>query len=355
MLHALLSFVFLQVVSLSLTSNGFRIGGRNRDAIYYEGETPLPSLFSPTIDAQAPSGSLFSEDVDVEVVCKEIGAAETKTGQKQSSKNAPLASSKPPERLLFLEEPLRERARLLARRIYKFYMAGNENKPHGNVGRLRAIAERIDVACEQQSSDDPEWSAALAAPLLEFAALLQSEQSLSLYELQSSGIIQALLFCLTEAGCEEHLCDRVRLFTAALGQSRSVEHTELAEEALSLLDDSNASSLLEMSPPLPAVLLARKLVQALESREKFPLYAYDNNPPGNVQGFNMLSKRFKVRVERVEPVPEPTISPDARPALRFNATTPSEWSGKLLKIEPLATVAQLRKYLVKKVRFLAFL
>ena len=91
----------------------------------------------------------------------------------------------------------------------------------------------------------------------------------------------------------------MRLFSASLGQSRSLEDAERAEEALALLDDSSASSLLEMSPPSPVVLLARKLMQALECREKFPLYSYDNNPPGNVQGFNRLSKRFKVRVERI--------------------------------------------------------
>ena len=85
----------------------------------------------------------------------------------ESSKNAPTASAKPAERLLFLEEPLRERARLLACRIYKFYMAGTENKPHGHVGRLRAIAERVDVACEQQLNGQQEWSAALAAALAE--------------------------------------------------------------------------------------------------------------------------------------------------------------------------------------------
>ena len=339
------------------------VGGRSRDALYYEGESPLPPLFYPTIDAQG--GSLFSEDV--EVLCKELSAGDGKSGAKQSSKNAPTASAKPVERLLFLEEPLRERARLLARRIYKFYMAGTENKPHGHVGRLRAIAERVDVACEQKSSGQQEWSASLAVALAELAAnaqgeqsqgeLLQGEQSVSLYELQSSGIIQALLYCLTEAVCEEHLFERVRLFTASLGQSRSLEDAERAEEALALLDESSASSLLEMSPPSPAVLLARKLVQALECREKFPLYSYDNNPPGNVQGFNLLSKRFKVRVERIEPLDENEAAtlPDARPTRRYNASVPPEWSGKLLKIEPLATIAQLRRYLVKKVCLQALL
>lgn len=339
--------------------------GRNREPLYYEGESPLPPLLSPTIDAQGgANGSLFSEEV--EVMCKEVTSRDGKSGSgqhKQGSKQASAASSKPPERLLFLEEPLRKRARLLARRIYKYYMAGTENKPHGHVGRLRAIAERVELACEQQSCGDKdpnaEWSAALAASLKEFAELLQGEQSLSLYELQSSGIIQALLLCLTQADSEQHLCDRVRLFTEALGQSRSpLEDTERAEDALSLLEESSASSLLEMSPPSPAVLLVRKLVQALESREKFPLYSYDNNPPGNVQGFNMLSKRFKVRVERVEPVnDEPAAdatSPDARAARRYNAAIPPEWTGKLLKIEPLATVGQLRKFLVKKVFYYLF-
>ena len=203
--------------------------------------------------------------------CKELSAGDGKSGAKQSSKNAPTASAKPVERLLFLEEPMRERARFLACRIYNFYMAGTENKPHGHVRRLRAIAERVDVACEQKSNGQQEWSASLTAALAEFAALLQGEQSLSLYELQSSGIIQALLYCLTEADCEVHLCERVRLFSASLGQSRSLEDAERAEEALALLDDSSSSSLLEMSPPSPAVLLARKLVQALECREKFPL------------------------------------------------------------------------------------
>ena len=40
---------------------------------------------------------------------------------------------------------------------------------------------------------------------------------------------------------------------------------------------------------------------------------------------------------------------DARPTRRYTASVHPEWSGKLLKIEPLATITQLRRYLVKKV------
>ena len=46
---------------------------------------------------------------------------------------------------------------------------------------------------------------------------------------------------------------------------------------------------------------------------------------------------------------EAATSPDAHPTRRYTASVPPEWSGKLLKIEPLATITQLRRYLVKKV------
>jgi E3 ubiquitin-protein ligase HECTD1 len=83
-----------------------------------------------------------------------------------------------------------------------------------------------------------------------------------------------------------------------------------------------------------ASILVQKLVSVLESIEKLPVFMYDS--PGGAFGLQILTKRLRFRLERA-----------ACESQLFDR------SGRTLKMEPLATVAQLNKYLLKMVSSVA--
>ena len=287
---------------------------------------------------------------------------------------------------------LERRCRILVRRVYKTFFQCTEHKAYGLVVELRRIAEHIDAACKGQSialdtrdtldkrvlaggeqpgssaggagnssggagssagvagssaggaTGDGAWEAQLEEALQEFARLMRGERSISVYELQSSGIIRSLLRCLTDADTGDALAARAQLVISTL----SAETECFFDEALNASTSAtfNASCASAGSTLSPAVLLTRKLIHVLENSEKLPLFLYDNMPPNQI-GFQLLVKRFKVRVE---PLEQPPICTSLQSTKQTN-----EWHGKLLKIEPLATVGQLRKFLTKKVFFVHLL
>ena len=82
----------------------------------------------------------------------------------------------------------------------------------------------------------------------------------------------------------------------------------------------------------PAIGLARKLISALESIEKLPLFNYDL--PGSGYGLQILTRRLRFRLERAP-----------------GETTLIDRSGRSLKMEPLTSVSELERYLLKMVSF----
>lgn len=93
----------------------------------------------------------------------------------------------------------------------------------------------------------------------------------------------------------------------------------------------NYSDLLETTnKPNSASILVQKLVSVLESIEKLPIYNYDT--PGTGYGLQILTRRLRFRLEK---------SP--------SESTLLDRTGRNLKMEPLSTVAQLEKYLLKMV------
>jgi E3 ubiquitin-protein ligase HECTD1 len=77
--------------------------------------------------------------------------------------------------------------------------------------------------------------------------------------------------------------------------------------------------------------LVKKLVSVLETIEKLPVYQYDQFNGGH--GLQLLTRRFRFRLER---------DPEECGSL-------IDRTGRTLKMEPLATVKQLERFLVKMV------
>ena len=78
--------------------------------------------------------------------------------------------------------------------------------------------------------------------------------------------------------------------------------------------------------------LVKKLISVLETIEKLPVYQYDQFNGGH--GLQLLTRRFRFRLER---------DPEESAGSLIDRT------GRTLKMEPLATVKQLERFLVKMV------
>ncbi|CAF1239989.1 unnamed protein product [Adineta ricciae] len=136
---------------------------------------------------------------------------------------------------------------------------------------------------------------------------LLDKTSLSLYELSSSGLVGSLL----------------KIFHNLLNQTS--DETNLANERAKLF----CSTFLADDHPHAFHILIRKLISILESIEKLPLFLYDT--PSNY-GLQIFSKRFRLQLHYQN---QQQIFTDR--------------TGKSLKIEPLATVGQLKTFLTSMV------
>lgn len=173
------------------------------------------------------------------------------------------------------------------------------------MAKLNAIIAAIDQSCAMQLKREPDWRDKLRAALTELLQLLSVEHSISSYELHTSGLVRALIRLLrpeSAAGKRGHLFagdslrrERVELFAEVFGSTRP---------------------------------LVRKLISVLESVEKLPVHFYD------VAGYSLqvLTKKLRFKLERAK----------GQAAL-------IDRTGRFMKTEPLATVGQLEKYLLKMV------
>jgi E3 ubiquitin-protein ligase HECTD1 len=138
---------------------------------------------------------------------------------------------------------------------------------------------------------------------------LLEKTSLSIYELSSSGLVSTLL----------------KIFHDSLDQNN---HLTLNDERAKLF----CSIFLSDEQPQAFQILIRKLISILESIEKLPLFLYD--APFNY-GLQTFSKRFRFQIQYKN---EQQLFTDR--------------TGKSLKIEPLATVGQLKTFIASMVSLL---
>ncbi|XP_055645002.1 E3 ubiquitin-protein ligase Ufd4 isoform X2 [Toxorhynchites rutilus septentrionalis] len=221
----------------------------------------------------------------------------------------------------------------IARDIYNRYFRAAQAVPRGAVAKLCIIVRQIECALEEQCAPKPTtlqvriqlqlqdsqkttttWQEKLYGALNDLVQLLNEDGVISAYEMHSSGLVQALVAVLSRNYWE-------------LGLNRS-KANKYQKQRISIFkkcmygDSKNGKN--------TASILVQKLVSVLESIEKLPIHMYDS--PGGSYGLQILTKRLSFRLERA--ACEQTL---------FDRT------GRNLKMEPLATVGQLNKYLLKMV------
>lgn len=209
-----------------------------------------------------------------------------------------------------------------ARDLYNRYFKAAQAVPRGAVAKLSQIVNLIEQAVSEQClyrgiaakrNQTADWQSNLRKAFIDLADLLHDDDGVvSAYEMHSSGLVQALLTVLSKNSWENDIPrnkinkfhkQRVAIFKQCILNNEKVD---------------------------TSCMLVQKLVAVLESTEKLPVYIYDGH--GSGYGLQILTKRLRFRLER-SPC-ESTL---------FDRT------GRSLKMEPLATVGQLAKYLLKMV------
>ncbi|XP_067621577.1 E3 ubiquitin-protein ligase Ufd4 isoform X2 [Eurosta solidaginis] len=209
----------------------------------------------------------------------------------------------------------------LARDIYNKYFKAAQAVPRGAVAKLTSIVKQIEVALEEQRlSPHSNWQEKLRTPLTELAQLLHEDGVVSAYEMHSSGLVQALVAVLSKNYWDNGL-SRSKV-NKMLKQRINIFKQCIFDAKLPIGVDTRNNT--------TASILVQKLVAVLESTEKLPIYMYD--APGASYGLQILTKRLRFRLERAA-----------------CETTLFDRTGRTLKMEPLATVGQLAKYLLKMV------
>uniref|UniRef100_A0A182NEF2 E3 ubiquitin-protein ligase n=1 Tax=Anopheles dirus TaxID=7168 RepID=A0A182NEF2_9DIPT len=221
----------------------------------------------------------------------------------------------------------------LARDLYNRYFKAAQAIPRGAVAKLSKIVHQIEIALEEQQSSSKtalitcstapspipgsgaSWQEKLYNALNELVHLLNEDGVISAYEMYSSGLVQALVAVLSPNYWD-------------LGINRN-KANKYQKQRLSIFKKCMYGGEMKTGKNTAAILV-QKLVAVLESIEKLPVYMYDS--PGGSYGLQILTKKLSFRLERA--ACEQTL---------FDRT------GRNLKMEPLATVGHLNKYLLKMV------
>ncbi|CAH1802965.1 unnamed protein product, partial [Owenia fusiformis] len=212
----------------------------------------------------------------------------------------------------------KQKVKTLAREIYDDHFKVAQATPRGVVAKLCSIVHLLDVACKKQSDgtvldSEGDWKQDMSTAFGDLKQLLGDDHTISAFELHSSGLVQAVYNCLNnnlnqsshDINSRKQTLRRINIFKSAFRES----------------EDGCIS---------PAVALVRKLVAVLESIEKLPVYNYDSPSAG--YGLQILTRRLRLRLERAP-----------------GETGLIDRTGRNMKAEPLTSVSQLEKYLLKMV------
>uniref|UniRef100_A0A0K2TN15 E3 ubiquitin-protein ligase n=1 Tax=Lepeophtheirus salmonis TaxID=72036 RepID=A0A0K2TN15_LEPSM len=238
---------------------------------------------------------------------KHTFTAETLLGPEFSS----CWTGKKTKRLRSKVEAIKQKVRNLALDIYEEYFKVAQSKPRGIVIRLSNLVTHIDNARLGQMRHSKGWKEVLKTALLELADVLKDETKVSAFELHSSGLIQSLL----------------KLFATSMNDPTKKstklqrQRVEVFKDCFQKLDNEEANSFRA---------LVKKLISVLESIEKLQVYLYDNTTSG--YGLQILNRRLRFKLERAN-----------------GENGLIDRSGCTFKMEPLATVRQLERFLLKMV------
>ncbi|XP_072283710.1 E3 ubiquitin-protein ligase HECTD1 isoform X3 [Pyxicephalus adspersus] len=213
-------------------------------------------------------------------------------------------------------EKTKQKVRTMARDLYDDHFKAVESMPRGVVVTLRNIATQLESSWELHTNrqcieGENTWRDLMKTALENLIVLLKDENTISPYEMCSSGLIQALLTVLNNNEEFDHKQDCGQL----------VERLNVFKTAFTENEDDESR---------PAIALIRKLIAVLESIERLPLHLYDT--PGSSYNLQILTRRLRFRLERAP-----------------GETSLIDRTGRMLKMEPLATVESLEQYLLKMV------
>ncbi|XP_054653507.1 E3 ubiquitin-protein ligase HECTD1 [Dunckerocampus dactyliophorus] len=213
-------------------------------------------------------------------------------------------------------EKTKQKVKSMARELYDDHFKAVESMPRGVVVTLRNISTQLESSWELHTNrqcieGENTWRDLMKTALENLIVVLKDENTISPYEMCSSGLVQALFTVLNNSvdldlkhDCKP-LMERINVFKAAFSENE---------------DDESR----------PAIALIRKLIAVLESIERLPLHLYDT--PGSSYNLQILTRRLRFRLERAP-----------------GETALIDRTGRMLKMEPLATVESLEQYLLKMV------
>ena len=174
----------------------------------------------------------------------------------------------------------------------------------------------------------------MMAALDELTDILSDESNVSAFELHSSGLVQVLLKLFATAGNSYET--RAAKKSAKLQRQRvEVFKKCFRDKAVRTEDGLFACS--------PSTELVRKLVSVLESIEKLPVLLYDQT--ASAYGLQILTRRLRFKLEKGGNGGLASGGPAAA-AAEQNLI---DRSGCTFKMEPLASVKQLERFLLKMV------
>ena len=214
-------------------------------------------------------------------------------------------TSKKTKRLRSKAEAVKQKVKTLAKDIYDNHFKVAQSQPRGVVAKLKNIVDEMNKAGQGQILGQP-WKEVLLLALQNLAELLRDENTVSAYELHSSGLIQSLLQMFAVEGKNKK--------SAKLQRQR----VEIFREVFCNQEEIATS-------------LVKKLIAVLESIEKLPIYLYDNSTSSGY-GLQILTRRLRFRLER---------APGENGLI--------DRTGCTLKMEPLASLRQLERFLLKMV------
>ena len=165
------------------------------------------------------------------------------------------------------------------------------------------------------------------------SGILNNESNVSAYELHSSGLIQALLklfssttsLVLLQNNSSSSAVDKVRTKRLTKLQRQRVQVFKKCFKPKTLKDESGNIIVVPSTAQL-----VRKLISVLESIEKLPVHLYQDQSSSS--GLQILTRRLRFRLER---------APGENGLI--------DRTGCTLKMEPLSSIRQLERFLLKMV------
>jgi len=224
-------------------------------------------------------------------------------------------AGKKTKKLVSKVDQTKQKIRKISSDIYRNHFEVAQATPRGIVANLADIVAKVDNAIKKQAkcNSNPEWQELLRSSLSDLGNLLVDDSTVSAYELNSSGLIQCFL----------------KLFGTNVATDKNEKETKMQRRATKL-HASRLALIREVMPVSTVNRLVKKLINVLETIEKLPVYLYDTTNGG--YGLQILTRRLRFKLERGQ-----------------GESGLIDRTGRSLKMEPLATVKQLERYLVKMV------